>query len=627
MTKSSIKTFIGIGIMVLIVWSCANIGSPQGGPIDTTPPKVVSTTPAVNALNYDKKKIIIRFNKYIKLDNASENVMISPPQNRQAEISVDGKTIQVKLLDSLKANSTYSIDFSNGITDNNEGNPLGNYAFTFSTGNHIDTMEVSGYIIDAQTLEPVKGIEVGLHSNLNDSAFIKLPFDRVGRTDSRGHFVIKGIAPGKYHIYALKDANQTSKFSQRSEAIAFNDSLIVPWCKPDIRQDTTWVDSLTYDTIIARPYTHYYPENVILRLFTENSIMQYLKKSERNLPQLFTLSFAIPNDTLPRLRGLNFNEKDAFIIQKNAHNDTIQYWIRDSTIYKLDTLKIQAKYMFTDTLNRLVPRTDTLQLYVKKFFNKGKTDNKDTKKLKKGEKPKVPTLPFTVNAPSSMDIFDNIKITFQEPVAKIDTSLIHLWEKADSVWKPKPYVIRQDSDDILSYNVLAEWNPGMDYDLKIDTLAFKGIYGLSSSPSESKLKLKTSNDYANLFFTMSGLGTHAFVVVTDASGKMLRKADVDAKGHANIYYLAPGKVYAYAVDDKNGNSKWDTGDYDKKLQPECVYYFPHSIELKAMWDIEQNWNVKEVPLYKQKPDEIKKQKPDEDKKKNSQNQRNGRSSR
>lgn len=610
--KSSFNALLGICILIAITWSCANIGSPQGGPKDMTPPKVLYTEPAMNAYNNTKQKVVIHFDEFVKLDNASEKVIVSPPQTQQPEITVNGKSIVVKLQDSLKANSTYSIDFSDAITDNNEGNPLGNYAFTFSTGSHIDTLEVSGYLIDAETLEPIKGTAVGLHSDLSDSAFIKKPLDRVARTDSRGHFVIKGIAAGKYHVYALKDVDQNSRFNQRSEAIAFNDSLIVPSFRPDVRQDTSWVDSLSFDTVFTRPYTHYYPDNILLRSFTEKSITQYLIKSERSLPQLFALFFAIRNDTLPTLRGLNFNEKNAFIVQKNADNDTILYWIKDSLIYKLDTLKIQAKYLFTDTLNKFIPRTDTLKLYIKKYKNAPK---KEGEHKKKDDKLKIiPLLPVAMATPSSMDIFDNIKLLFQEPISKMDTSMIHLFEKVDSVWKPKPYLIRQDSSNILAYNILAEWDPGKEYNLSVDSMAIHGLYGLHNGPLFSNLKMKTVNDYANLFFNITGVGPHAFVEVMDAQGKVIRKADV-IKGRASIYYLNPGKVYARVTDDRNNNGKWDTGDYITRRQPEEVYYYPHVINLKAMWDIDQNWNVQELPLYKQKPDELKKQKPDQNKSK------------
>ena len=171
------------------------------------------------------------------------------PQLEQPEIKASGRKVVVGLVDSLRPNTTYTIDFADAIVDNNEGNPLGNYAFTFSTGTTIDTMEVSGTVLSASDLEPVKNIQVGLHSDLSDSAFMKKPFDRVSRTDSRGHFSIRGIAPGKYRIYALMDGNQNYLFDSKTEMIAFSDSIIIPAMEDAMRQDTIWKDSLTIDTI------------------------------------------------------------------------------------------------------------------------------------------------------------------------------------------------------------------------------------------------------------------------------------------------------------------------------------------------------------------------------------------
>ena len=245
----------------------------------------------------------------------SEKVIISPPQIEQPDIKAVGRKVIVELFDTLKPNTTYSIDFSDAIVDNNEGNPMGNFAFTFSTGEKIDSMEVSGTVLNAEDLEPIKGILVGLHSDVEDSAFVKKPIERVARTNGSGKFVIKGVAPGSYKVYALQDADQNFMFSQKSEKIAFQTELITTSSKPDIRLDTMWTDSIHYDTIVPVRYTHFYPDNIILRAFTEEQTNRYLVKSERLVPNRFSLFFSTKSDTLPIIRGLNFDEKDAFGIR------------------------------------------------------------------------------------------------------------------------------------------------------------------------------------------------------------------------------------------------------------------------------------------------------------------------
>ena len=230
------------------------MGSPDGGWYDDDPPHVIGSVPADQDTNVTANKITIYFDEYIKLADATQNVIVSPPQLEMPEIKASGKKIIVELKDTLKANTTYTIDFSDAISDNNEDNPMGNYTFTFSTGAQIDTFEVAGYVIDASNLEPVKGISVGLYNNLADSAFRTEPLMRISRTDGAGHFVIKGVAPGEYRVYALQDMDGDFRYTQKSEMLAFSHKTYKPTAGPDVRQDTIWRDSLHIDDIIQVPY-------------------------------------------------------------------------------------------------------------------------------------------------------------------------------------------------------------------------------------------------------------------------------------------------------------------------------------------------------------------------------------
>lgn len=214
-------------------------------------------------------------------------------------------------------------------------------------------MQVAGYVLNAENLEPIKGILVGLYNNLSDTIFTKEPMLRVSRTDSRGHFVIKGVAPGDYRIYALQDADNNYYFNQKSEQLAFTHDIITPTFKPDIRQDTLWRDSLHIDSIARVPYTHFLPDDIVLRAFTEVQTDRYLIKSERNEPDHFTLFFSYGDSLLPQIRGLNFNEHDAFITELSEKRDTITYWLRDTMLVNQDTLRMELKYMATDTLGVL----------------------------------------------------------------------------------------------------------------------------------------------------------------------------------------------------------------------------------------------------------------------------------
>lgn len=623
-----IPKYIALLLVIIGFYACASTGMPDGGPYDETPPKFVRATPEPNATNNKRKKISIEFDEYIKLDKASEKVIISPPQNEAPEVKVSGHRVLVEFFDTLRENTTYTIDFGDAIVDNNEDNPLGNFAYAFSTGEHIDTMEVSGTVLSADNLEPVKGIQVGLHKNLEDSAFVKLPFDRISRTDSRGHFTIRGVAPGKYRIYALMDGNQNYLFDSKTEAVAFLDSLVVPDMRPAMRQDTVWneLDTLAYDTIYEVHYTRFLPDNLILRSFKEENPMQYLVKSEREQLNRFSLYFSAKADTLPTIKGLDFDEKDAFIIESNPRNDTIRYWIKDTVMCERDTLTFQMDYLATDTLGQLVPKTDTLRM-VNKIDKKRrmalaeeamKKEEKERKKrAKKGDTLKVEPKFFamSVDAPSSLDLNRNIVLKFEEPVEHIDTAAIHMAVKVDSLWEDIPFILMGDSVVPRQYQILADWQPGQEYQLKIDSLGIKGIYGLYTNKVENQLKVKTLEDYGTLYLNIVGAGPHAIVQLLNSSDGVVRQQPVTDKNTCDFYFLQPStKYYIRLFNDDNNNGVWDTGNYEEKRQPEEVFYFPKVWEMKANFEFEETWDIHAVPLDKQKLDEIKKQKPDEAKK-------------
>jgi len=636
--KPLLRKLLGGVAIAAALYSCASVGRIEGGPYDETPPRFLSATPAPGSLHSRKRKISIEFDEFIKLEKPNEKVVISPPQVQQPEMKANGKKVVITLQDTLKVNTTYTFDFGDAIQDNNEGNPLENFFYSFSTGERLDSMGVSGTLLNASDLEPVKGMLVGLHANLADSAFTKLPFERVGRTDSRGHFSIRGIAPGTYRIYALQDADQNFAYSQPTEVIAFCDSLIVPSMEERTRRDTTWVDSLTVDTVVTRQYTHYLPDDILLRCFKERYFSQRFIKAERQTPEKFSLYFSAPADSLPLLKGLNFNEEDAFIVeQPTGRNDTIHYWIKDSLLYRQDSLRMSITYLYTDSLKRLVPRTDTLNVlprlsYAKQQKQKQEAKEKEQKerekRKKKGgkekeEKEPVEFLPVDVYAPSAMDVYDYLTLSFKEPVASVDTTAFHVRQKVDSLWQDVPFDFERDSLDMMRYNLYADWTPGESYAFEVDSTAIHGLYGLFTDKIKKEFKAKRLEEYGQIFFNVHGADSLAFVELLDGQDKVLRTVPV-TDGKADFYFLNPGKYGARLINDTNGNGVWDTGSYEERRQPETVFYYPMVLELKANFDLTQEWDIHAKPLDRQKPEELKKQKPDEDKKKKREDRNNNR---
>lgn len=611
----------------LLAISCARMGNPDGGWYDDTPPYVVNSSPADRATNVKPKRVSIYFNEFIKLEDAQNKVIISPPQLEMPEIKASGKRVIVDLKDTLKENTTYSIDFGDAISDFTEGNPMGNYAFTFSTGSVIDTLQVSGYVLNAENLEPIKGIQVGLYDDLSDTAFLKKPMIRISRTDSRGHFVIKGVAPGTYRCYALQDADNNYIYNQKAEMVGFSHDTFEPSWKPDTRQDTIWRDSLHIDNIVRVPYTHFLPDDITLLAFTALQDNRYLLKTERTEPHKIGFYFTYGDSVPPTIRGLNFASDSAFIVESSLKNDTVYYWLRDTALVNQDTLRMEVQYMMTDTTNLLISKTDTLDITPKESYEKRmKAKQKEIEKWEKEQEKKkkhdepydsvMPTeqLNLKINPTGSLSPESIVTIESPTPLLRIDTAAIHLYTKVDSLWYDADYVLKPSAHNIRSYTLTADWKPETEYSLEIDSAAIEDIYGLVTGPIKQGMKVKSEDDYSTLTVNLSGIQDTAIIVQLLTSSESVVMQNKAKNGVAEFYYVNPGKYYLRAFVDSNGNGQWDTGDYYADRQAEAVYYYPEETECKAKWDVTRNWNLTARKRFDQKPAAIVKQKADKEKK-------------
>ncbi len=608
-------------LLAALLVACANPGSgPDGGPYDETPPRIVRMTPSLGGTNEKASKVTIAFDELIKVEDIQEKVTISPPQVETPEIKASGKHISVQLLDSLKPGTTYTIDFSDAIVDSNEGNPLGNFTYYFSTGERLDTMEVAGHVLAASNLEPIKGILVGLHSNLADSAFLTQPFDRVARTDGNGHFCIKGVAPGTYRIYALKDVDGDFKYS-RGEMIAFSSQTVTPSSFADVRHDTLWADTVHIDTVRTVPFTHYLPDDLCLLAFNESNPVRQLLKATRE-PEYFKLFFTAPSKEMPQVRGLNFNADDAFIVDRSVGNDTLTYWLRDTVLVNTDSLCIALTYEATnDSTYELYQQTDTLELvpqfsYAKRQKFKAEDDAKWQRELEKRHKrgdftretKTVKPLDVKMGSQGSINPDENIRLTLTEPPVRVDTSAVHLFLKKDSLFTEAPFRLERDSVSLLSYTIRAEWRPGQDYVLNVDSAGIEGVSGKVNKNIDSKIHVNDETTYGSLFLILSDADTSTVVQLLVSDDRVAKQVRVARGGRADFYYLAPGDYYLRAFTDRNGNGKWDVGSFTRNEQSEEVYYYPTKITVRANWDIEQNWTLKGRALTKQKPSDLVKQK-------------------
>ena len=627
MKRFSLFLLALIGLTSLIA-ACANQGAgPDGGPYDETPPRIVGMTAPERLQNGKRTKFSLVFNELIKVDNPTEKIIVSPPQIETPEIKVSGRRITVELLDSMRPNTTYTVDFSDAITDNNEGNPLGQYTYIFSTGQTTDTMQMSGYVLNAEDLEPVKGILAGLYQQHNDSVFGKRAFDRVARTDASGFFSIKGVAPDRdYRLYALQDADGDFHFTQPSEMLGFLHNDLRAGAFRDTRYDTLWVDSVRYDSIRIIPYTHFTPDDLVVRAFKIDVNTRHYLKAQRDVPEWFTTFFTGPSRKRPTIQGLNFDASKAFVVNASAGNDTLTYWLADTTLLRQDTLRFAYTYdNWDDSLAQMLPKTDTLELvpkmtFAKRAANEAKELEKWNKQREKREKrgdfsksqPPMVALQLSADVSSSLVPNRNILIQFDQPLQRFDTKKLHLRLKKDSTYHDAPYALDTVPNNILAYRLRAEWRPGQEYQLVIDSAAMISLYGRVNLATDNKFSIAKLEDFGTVFLSLSNAHESTVVQLLGSDGKPVAQAPTK-NGRAEFYYVQPGKYYLRCFFDRNGDGKWTTGSWSPRRDPEEVYYFPKEIEVRANWDLNESWDVTALRLDKQKPDALVKQRSDKQK--------------
>lgn len=611
MNNSKSLYYIFIIIAAAVMYSCANIGNPSGGPIDKTPPIFMRSNPTPNAVNVKDRKIEIFFDEIVTLKDPSTKIIVSPAQTEMPRMSALGRKVTVELVDSLLPNTTYTIDFSNSIQDNNEGNAIDNFAFAFSTGSVIDSMRVSGYVLDSRTLEPMQSVVVGLQSNLADSAFHKEKLQRVALTNDRGQFTIRNVSPGSYHIFALKDLDRDYKFGNPTEDIAFLDSIIVPSIGSREAADTVYNDLNEIDTIMRATRPAYFPNDILLSMFNEDRKSQYLANNLRVDSTRISLTFAAASDTLPSLSivGRNDVPDQWYTLERSQTNDTLTYWIRPPHLVSADTLMVATTYLRTDTASNLSWGTDTLKFTFQRQKAKKKKKNEETDSLEQ-----IRFMELHPLANGTQEVYAPLLLQTGTPIERYSREAFHLQRKLqnDTTFYPaeiKSIALRDSTLNRRDLMLKVDWEPGAAYTLAVDSLAMTDIYGLQTKPLKVDFNVRKMEEYGNIVFNIPAVRDSAIVELLDGTEKIVLRAPV--KNHrAELLNLLPGKYYARLFIDRNGNGKYDTGNYDMHLQPEETVYYPGAINLKKNWDVEQTWDIYATPIDKQKPEAIKKNKPE-----------------
>lgn len=609
-SKRHLSVLGSVFTLMFLLWGCASIGNPSGGPRDEDPPRFVRANPAPGSVNVDPSNIYIDFNELINVKDAFQKVVLSPPTKNTPRVSTRGRRVVVNVTDTLLPNTTYTIDFGDAIEDNNESNKLPGFAYTFSTGPTLDSLRIAGMVLGAEDMEPQQGVFVGAYISKEDSAFIRMPFERLARTDELGRFIIRGLQDTTYRLFALKDLDNDKHYANPEEDIAWFQDTIRPTCERIMTYDTLRnLYTGTIDTIVQRERTRFLPNNVLLRMYNTGLKPQYLVSYTRPDSTRLEFIFNSPSKITPRIKLADDKEfPDPLKGECTVGNDTLTFWLPQELASR-DTLKLALRYsnvelltgietIVNDTVKLMKPKVQTPK---KKKDNKKKKESKkhsddnsikadsiasltadsiadlptdtlgvekpdlkDTADEEEAETPKVPTFAFSAKGPDT-DITRPLTIEVPVPLSRIDPYAFRLETKPDSIWLPVKGDYRLERADTLSerrFKIEFPWERGSTYRLAIDSLAATDIYGVNSNKLEFEFKTKAPEDLSNLKITLTGLDQDipAFVQLMASGDKPKYTAPV-VNGSANFEGIDAGKYYARLYEDFNGDGKYSPGSY------------------------------------------------------------------
>lgn len=612
---------LGLLGALLLGGSCASMGTPSGGPRDEDPPRFLYSNPPQGSTEVSPSRAMLFFNELVNVKDAFSKVVVSPPSATTPRVSSLGRRVTVEFRDTLMPNTTYTVDFGDAIVDNNEGNKLENFFYTFSTGPELDTLMVSGMVFDALELEPSAGIYVGLHINPEDSAFTRTRFDRIAKTDENGRFFIGGLPEGQYRIYALDDRDGDMAWSSPEETLAFYDAVIEPRVEAAVAIDTIFnLKTGDVDSIVNRSRYKYFPNNILLRSYNTGYKQQYITKYERVDSTRINFIFNAPADSMPVAEIVipdapSIPLSQVSVTERSAGNDTIFFWLRDREIIGRDTLRVAMTYFRADSAYNMVPVNDTLRLLTQRpVARESKVKKPEKKEQTDTVSPPEPRIQFKA-LNSKPEVNSPLILELPSPPETIDYSAFRMEFKEDSVWLPdKEFdigMIRPDSLNPRRLMIDYPWEYTTTYKLSVDSLAAKDIYGVFTDAYNLEITTRGESEYGSLKFNLYNWGTDSiprFVDLLDGQGKAVRSMPV-ADGSVTFEYLLPGKYNARVVEDANGNGRWDPGIFELKIQPDVSYYYPETIELKQNWSQELDWNVFGTPVDRMKPESLRKNKP------------------
>ena len=530
----------------LVLASCAKIMVPSGGPKDTTPPKVVGEKPENGSVNFTGKTIKITFDEYVTLNNPIENVIFSPPMGERIDYSTKGKSVIVKLNDTLRANTTYNMLFSDCIQDFHEGNKLNSYGYAFATGDSIDQHKLFGKVVNVETDKAEAGVFVMLYEEDTDSLPLTSRPDYITKTNEQGRFSFNHLKSLHYKIFALKDINFNFMYDLPNEFIAFADSML--------RAKFYATDSLLRADSAAF---------ITLQMFQEADTVQALypylnpKRGVYHFPYklpIHSFDFQMENDSL----------KDCF-----------------STISaSQDTLTLYFKKFFQDSENIYIQtddRVDTVELLPFKM------------PVAVGKNQKTPIPDLKISLSNKDDLYAPTLLNFSYPVKPVDSVQMLITAAGRGGNDTTAVYLSVPDSFVMQLPVPFDFEPKINYTLWIKDSVFYGYDGASHDTVTFTLSKKTEKDYGNLIihYKIEDKNKTDFIVELQFQQKTVRRDILSSSTTIEYEHLLPGSYYIKVIEDRNKNGKWDTGNYRKKLQPENIYTINKEITIRGFWDIEE----------------------------------------
>ncbi len=531
--KFRVLTFISILSVLLLTGSCARKGRPSGGEKDLDAPIIITANPKHESINFKAKKIRLNFDEYIKLQDINKQLVISPPMKHEPEITPVGTAsnfINIKILDTLKENTTYTFNFGNSIEDNNEGNILEQFKYVFSTGNYIDSLTVSGTISDAYNIEADEEVSIQLYEvtdSFTDSIIFKERPSYVANVlDSIG-FELTNLKEGQYLMIALKDESNNYTFEPKLDKVGYFPSLI----------------TLPTDSVFH------------IKLFKEELSFKFMRATEVKKGHIYFAHEGDPKGIKIDLISDKPADYKSRIVYENMM-DSVSYWY---TPIAADSLLFKVSH------NNLI---DTL-----------------TVKLRSKE---IDSLMINNMTSGILSLRDTFSIATNIPIHTINKSQIRIIDN-DSL--PVNFTTHiTSSKKRLKLDFHKEYN--QKYQLQFLPNAIEDLFGNVNDTLKYSATTKNSDIYGSIYLTLKNIESYPYILeLLDKKEELVYREYVTDKSYFKLENLSPDEYIIRVIYDTNSNKKWDTGNYLNKTKPEKVLYRKSIIELRANWEINEEFNL------------------------------------